>query len=387
VRTILLNKQLKLILLLALLVRVLFFLVYPDQDFPDARAYINIGQEIFSGNLVSNHIYMPIYPIITYLFGGKQFLFLFDILISLLTLILIFNLSESLFKNSTISLIATSIFAFYPHSIFYSLAGLTENFFTFSLILSFVFFYKEKNYLGIFFLVFGVLIKPTFDLINPIIVFIFIFYVQNQGLKKSVKFIGVYFFIYAVVMSPWWIHQYEKYGEFVRLNLGDGVVLYAGNNPLNTSGGGINGIDVNESQFDIYTNPIERNRVQKREAINFIIENKENFLYLAYKKFFRFWRIWPYAKEYQETHIIISSILSYGVILILSIVFIIRYWRQFFKKFFPIYISIIYLTFIHMVTIGSIRYRYPIEPFLIIMASYSLFGIRGFRDFFTRLSK
>ena len=40
-------------------------------------------------------------------------------------------------------------------------------------------------------------------------------------------------------MTPWWVHQYEKYGEFVRLNLGDGIVLFSGNNPANTTGGGV----------------------------------------------------------------------------------------------------------------------------------------------------
>ena len=40
-------------------------------------------------------------------------------------------------------------------------------------------------------------------------------------------------------MSPWWYHNYLKYNEFVRLNLGFGLTFYAGNNPLNKTGGGV----------------------------------------------------------------------------------------------------------------------------------------------------
>jgi hypothetical protein len=35
------------------------------------------------------------------------------------------------------------------------------------------------------------------------------------------------------------VHQYEKYGYFVRTNFGSSLVLYSGNNPLNKTGGGV----------------------------------------------------------------------------------------------------------------------------------------------------
>ena len=173
-------------------------------------------------------------------------------------------------------------------------------------------------------------------------------------------------------MSPWWAHQYLKYDTFVRLNLGDGVVLYAGNNPLNQSGGGINGVDVDESRFIGISNPVDRNKAQKDAAIEYIISNPGRFLEMAGVKFLRFWRLWPYANEYQQWYIVVASILSYGSILIMAIGFALRNSKKYFRETLPIFALFGYLTLVHMVTIGSIRYRFPLEPFLIIFASYFL---------------
>ena len=53
----------------------------------------------------------------------------------------------------------------------------------------------------------------------------------------------IYGVLYALIMSPWWYHNLKKYDHFVRLTPSVGLVFYAGNNPLNMSGGGIYGID------------------------------------------------------------------------------------------------------------------------------------------------
>ncbi len=177
-------------------------------------------------------------------------------------------------------------------------------------------------------------------------------------------------------MSPWWVHQYNKYGEFVRLNLGDGIVLYSGNNPLNKTGGGVgreNGDnDMDLSQFNNIKNPIHRNESMKKEALSYIVSNPGRFIELAGLKFVRFWRLWPHTKYYQQWYVIAASILSYGLVLFLAIGFLLRNSKKYFKKTMPILALFGYLTLVHMVTIGSIRYRFPLEPFLIIFASYFL---------------
>jgi hypothetical protein len=192
-------------------------------------------------------------------------------------------------------------------------------------------------------------------------------------------------------MSPWWIYQHDKYGQFVRLTLADGIILYSGNNPMNITGGGVGsrtGIsDVDLTKFNKIADPIERNDEMKNEAIQYIVANPTHFIKMAAVKFVRFWRLWPFTEHYQQWYIVASSLLSYGVVLILSIGFLVRNIKNNLTKLIPIFSLIAYLTLVHMVTIGSIRYRFPLEPFLIICASQFLFDLIKNKSIYRRIKK
>ena len=374
------------LLAFSFLVRLLFLIVFPELDFPDARAYQTIGKEIFSGELITNDIYMPLYPILTYMTGGGVMQNIVDIIFSVTMVGVIYCLSTELFNNRISAIVAVVISSVYPHFLFYAIAGLTETFYTLLLLSSFFFFYKEKYLIAIFTLVLLILVRPSLDLLNPFLVIIFTFFVFRRGYIKSIKQALIYIFIYIVLMSPWWIHQHQKYGEFVRLNLGDGIVLYSGNNPLNITGGGVGRdagpSDMNLSTFSDIVNPVERNHAMKQAAMNYIVANPGRFIELAGIKFVRFWRLWPHTEFYQQWYTIAASLLSYGVVLLLSIGFILRNSKEHFRRLLPIYALFGYLTLVHMVTIGSIRYRFPLEPFLIIFASQFLVSLLRNRSWF-----
>ena len=70
-----------------------------------------------------------------------------------------------------------------------------------------------------------------------------------------------------------------------------------------------------------------------------------------------------------------TSILSYGLVLFMAIGFIIRCSKKYFREISPIFALFGYLTLVHMVTIGSVRYRFPLEPYLIIFAGYFFIDI------------
>ena len=286
------NNAVILILLFAFFLRLFFMYFYPDQNFPDAKAYKFIGEQIFSGNIITNNIYMPLYPIISYLTGGGSFQIIFDILISVVSIWIIYLLSLHLFKDRFSAFLSSIIAAFYPHYIFYSISGLTEVFFTFLLLLCFLMFYKKRYFLAIVISILAILVKPTFDFLNPVLIILFIGFVHSSGWKKVVKYLSIYVLAYLVIMSPWWVHQNEKYGTFVRLSLGDGIVLYSGNNPLNKSGGGIGrksgDSDMDLEKFSHILDPVSRNNEMKKEAIDYIIQNPQRFIELAGIKFLLF---------------------------------------------------------------------------------------------------
>jgi hypothetical protein len=364
------DRQLIVVLLFALIVRLFFMWIYPDQNFPDAVAYKTIGQEIFSGQIITNNTYMPLYPIWSYITGGGSIQILMDIFISVASVWLVFTLSLLLFENRFSALLSAAISTLYPHFLFYSVSGLTEVFYTFLLLFSFLLFYRKKFIMAIIISVLAILVRPTLDLLNPILIVLFIGFVHASGWRSVVKYLGIYFITYMVLLSPWWMHQYQKYGEFIRLNLADGIVLYSGNNPLNKTGGGIVGTDVDMSSFANEKNLVIRNKKMKTAAIEYIVVNPGHFIELAGLKFLRFWRLWPHTQHYQQWYVVAASLLSYGLILFLAIGFMLRSGGRHFRKLLPIIALFGYLTLVHMVTIGSIRYRFPLEPFLIIFASY-----------------
>ena len=120
--------------------------------------------------------------------------------------------------------------------------------------------------------------------------------------------------------------------------------------------------------------PLEFDKKFKKDAFNFIKENPKKFIKLSIIKFKRFWQIYPYAEEYKGIFYKILSIFSYGLVLIFSILFLTSSLKKFLIKISPLITIILLTTAIHCLTIASIRYRFPIEPILIVFASYYLYN-------------
>ena len=74
-------------------------------------------------------------------------------------------------------------------------------------------------------------------------------------------------------------------------------------------------------------------------------------------------------------HRITGIALSFGSILALSIVSIKFVESRQLKLMLPIYLLFVYLTGVHMILIASIRYRFPLEPFLVIIAAFSIYKL------------
>ena len=366
------------ILFASVCVKLLALYFMPNLSFPDALAYIEAGKTLFLGKMVNDYA-MPLHPIFVHILGNPFFVKIVNIILSVLTIILVYKLSLKIFENKNIAIGASLITAFYPYFIFYAITGLTETLYIFLLLSAFLLLYNRQFFFASVVIVLSILHRPTLDLLAPLLIFVFSFYIHKLSLKTSFLHIIKYLIVYIVLMSPWWLHQYNKYDQFVRLNLADGIVWYSGNNPLNSSGGGTTsdakGNDLDISIFSHIKEPIARNNAMKQAAFEYIKENPDRFIELAAKKFIRFWRLWPYASEYEKRLYIAMSLLSYGIILLLSILFAFKYLKQYFRVLSPILLLIVYLTVVHMILIGSIRYRLPLEPFLIIFASYTIVNI------------
>ncbi len=120
-----------------------------------------------------------------------------------------------------------------------------------------------------------------------------------------------YVVVYIALMAPWWAYNYARYGQFIRLDLAAGMVLYTGNNPLNVSGGGVGkGQDVNLGVFPTVTDPVQRDEVLRHAAVQYIKANPAHFIAMMPVKFARLWRPWPYADEFKSPWVVTVSVIS-----------------------------------------------------------------------------
>lgn len=339
---------------------------------PDVLSYRSAAADFVAGHAINNDLAMPGYPIMVLLAGGGGFgQLLADIAFSVVGVWCVAHITREITGDTLASLLAALLWAAYPFSIFYAVAGLSETFFVALFLLGFLAYQQENFTLGSVAMVAAILTRPAIELLTPILILTFALVVHRLSLGRTLKHLGIFAALYVVLMTPWWWHNYEKYGRFVRLNLGSGMVLYSGNYAGNVDGGGVN-FSIDIPGYKDIIDPIERDRVLRNAAMRFIAENPGRFIELAGLKFMRIWRPWPYAAEYSSAFLSIVSAASFLPLLLLSLVGAAWGARQYGRKLIPIGLFLGYTTAVHMVTIGSLRYRFPMEPFLVILASAPL---------------
>ncbi len=422
------------IILISFLTKIFVAFNFNLPNFVDSQAYSKAGFEFINFFRIEKVVVMPLYSIIAY-FNDTLFEFnLFNIIFSLINIYLIFLITKKIFQSNRIAMISSFLMAFYPFNIFYSVTGLSETFFLTLLLLGFFFLHNKKIYLSSIFFTLSILSRPIVEIICPIIIMFFLVFIFKYKKKLILINIFKYLMVYIILMSPWWYHNYLKYGKFVRLNIGSSFVLYVGNNPLNKTGGGViideddlrkfperftktvkdydfeefrnkpgfelkvdyvdpNGdvtsykIGYNKNQVDpafgeklgIVTRikgdkyALLREEQFKKSALKYIKENPLIFLKNMFKKFKNFWSITPNSHEFRNNsfYLIVSSS-SIFLLYFFSIMGALLSKNYKNKLLLPFFILLIYVNFVHMITISSIRYRFILEWILIILASYSL---------------
>lgn len=358
------------IIALAILLRTVAATVIPDQshlliDIIDYResaaALIRLGH-------MANRYQMPLYPLMIAITGPGVGQLIADILLSAFLSWTVGVLTLEIFADRLAAFFAATAIACYPPLIFMSVVGLSESLFIALVFLAFLYWYRGFFTPAVVFAVLAILTRPIFDLFAPLLVVMFALVVHRLSLGQTVRRLFVYAAIYCALMAPWWVSNLHAYGHFVRLTAGAGTALYAGNNPLNRTGGGNLGEDYDLNAFAHLRDPVERDRALRQAAVNFIIENPGRFLELAWLKFTRIWRPWPVNAGYSSLGVILMTAGSFLPVLVLGAAGIVLR-RSMLRRLSPIFLFAIGYTAVHMVIVGTIRYRLPLEPFLIMFAS------------------
>ncbi len=397
--TMLSNNFVKWLMVLSLFAKISAMFVMGVDRFPDSQYYTTTAQAIFNNGFVMPDVEIAS-PLLLYVYAffsplseyfGNEAYAIADIIVSVATVFIAYKIALLVFdEDRLVANLSALVMAFYPYFVFYSISLLSETLYIFLLYLSFYFaikFYKTKElkYVALFGIFFALdtLVRFVNLAMYPFFILLFLYFSFNAKSGNYYKLIFIAVISYSVTMSPWWIRNYQIYDEFIPTTVGAiGVPFYSGNNPMNQTGGGIGGVDVDLSQFSEITDPILRDEAMIQAGVDWIVDNPKDWMILEWKKLVRLYRITPFAPEYRTPLYIITSIFTYGIVLILWVVGLYLFRRKILILS-PMLLFTALLTGVTLVFIGSIRYRLPIEPFMIIVASAAF--IKSIGRLFKRL--
>lgn len=364
---------------LGLLVRLLALLLYdPGFVFSDEdRFWAEIVNVAGHGSLHAGGVYahdMPLTAVLLGLFvrvtgsgaaGARALL----CVISSLTIYVIVRIACIFYPSRLTVWIAGLGAALYPFFVFHSLLISSETIF---LLLLSVFFLAvlERTAGGT---VLSGFIAGLCHLTRPtVLAFLPVVWIW-QGLSARIRWRHVLIsaILLALTILPWVARNRAVFGTFVVGTSGSGHVLLEGNNPYNETGG-IGGDDLRYLEgLPAGMGEIERDRWERDKAIDNILDDPGRFLRIAGRKFVRFWSLWSNAPAYDRPLFRWVSLLSFGPVLVLSLLSI-PVFRRDRGRLAIVWLFIGYYTVLHMITIGSLRYRLPLEPLLLALAAATL---------------
>jgi 4-amino-4-deoxy-L-arabinose transferase-like glycosyltransferase len=187
---------------------------------------------------------------------------------------------------------------------------------------------------------------------------------------------GVMMALMAVVLTPWVVRNYRVFGRFIPTTLQVGESLYEANSPYADGGPAMDRIPW-DTISDGPLGEAERNDFFKARAVEYIKTYPWRFVWQGLHKFCRFWNVVPNHGPYRSAFYAIISLCSYVPVMTLALLGIfVR--RKAGRKILYILSPVLYYTALHMVFVGSVRYRTPVMPMVFILAAVGVGPLWGF---------
>lgn len=322
---------------------------------------------------------------------------IFQAFLEALVVGMIFSIGVMAFPKSRAPGIAALIYTFYPYTIMFSAALITQPIYLFLQAASVYFFYKFMLKPGwlfavLFGLFFGMTILSRISIITFAPFFLLAFFIQDYNKPKWVPAVFS-LFLAGLLLVPWVARNAREIGEPLLMPTKGGRNLWEYNNQIfsreriNLDADDFEGVDVLYYKFAQKNNDliqgrqyiefpeftdeseIERDRILNSNVKQFIILNPGIFVKLCFYRFYQFFRIFP--SHQQHLFVKAAALLSFGWILPLCILggyLLIKYWR----KLALIYLLILYNVGVHTLTASGIPHRLPLDPFFILFAAFSI---------------
>jgi 4-amino-4-deoxy-L-arabinose transferase-like glycosyltransferase len=241
----------------------------------------------------------------------------------------------------------------------------------------------------------AVLIRPSWLLFTPLLLAVVVL-CSAQRKKRCLQGILI-MLAFCVTMSPWWVRNYRVVGHFVPTTLQVGASLYDGLHENATGGSDMSFVlgfyrAQNIDDAKLATPPLDSyefrlNNRMRDAALDWAGANPTQVLALAGNKFVRLWR--PLASDKAESSVTMRWGMAVGYV---GVVALALYGLALLIKRrksnqtdgspstqAPVLVAVllsispaIYFTALHMVFVGSIRYRQPAVLVLTLLAGLGL---------------
>jgi 4-amino-4-deoxy-L-arabinose transferase-like glycosyltransferase len=347
-------------------------------EFPDSVEYHTMARAAAEGRgFEGNATRAPLYPafMAACLVVGRGYIgavIIAQIVVDGLMCVALFALARRLVGERG-ALLAAGMACVYPFFIYYTTRALTETLFTFLLVLGMMALCRLKTdpraeRAGLAGVLFGLGCLAKGSLLGMLF-FILPFWWLWLDRARKLRTVILFVVMACVVLLPWAGRNYKvTKGHVVLTAARAGRSLYEGFAPEADGGPAMHKIDWPDLPG---LDPCEEDRELGRRALQIMLGDPGRSLRLAWAKFRRFWAPVPNYEAYRGGFYCAVSLLSYVPVALLAVFGVLRYparWRESLFLLCPA----IYFSLLHSVFIGSIRYRAPVMPFLMILAARGL---------------
>jgi len=387
-------RRIAAIFLCALLIRMALIAAWYQWGSGDRISWDGGGYYVLAKNLLAGKGFQwegiatakrpPLYPVfIAGLLPWSPFplgVYIAQALVGALSCVALFGLGQVLFGRRA-GLAASLLMAFDYVSIRQTVSVMTETVFVFFLIVSFYCLIRSEKERKNRWLIGAGLLSGAACLTRDVFIFFYPCIVLWILLWKETGRIRLYraaaFLIpFLLVIGPWILRNSLLFKRPVLITTGVPALFYLANNPTTTGGTtggdwevGLDTLPPEDVKWPTaYTDQPEWERYILKQALDFIRNNPGQFVGLMGRKIVNMWR--PYQSDSPLTARWATA-LTYLPVLVLGLggmLWKIKCWR----KFFPIFTLILYTFSVHAILIAHMRYRYPVMPFFMVFAAFTL---------------
>lgn len=297
------------------------------------------------------------------------------------SVILIYLLTKDFFCSNA-ACIAASFFAVDYLLSKQCVYALPETLGIFFLILSVYFFKKSIDLLRLRFFALAGLFAALCALTKESLSYYFFILAVVEGvrdfkIKKKLYGIITFFLIFILLVSVWVVRN-KIHDRRLFLTDTTGLTLYLGNNPTvrpDLYGGewrlGVDTINPKDDLPGMGEDAVLVDTYYRQKAVTYIFSNPWKTFINGAIKAIRLW--YPFYSDSSFGVKILTG--APYVLVMLGALVGMHQSRGRWPDFLWLYALIFYLTGIHALTVSAIRYRYPLMPFLMMMAGYGFHEI------------